>query len=178
MTIEDLAQSIARFEGYYTPGSLPQRNNNPGSLRSWGSLPTRDGYVVFPTPEAGWGALHRQVSLNIGRDLTLYEFFAGKPGVYPGYAPSADANDPGNYARTVAGWLGIDPSKRLSGYVSTGAACPAEGVDEALLPLFGGTNCGNGADEAGGQDLLATDLTFGVLGVGLVALGVWWLWRD
>ncbi len=118
--IDDLADAIARFEGYYKPGSVALRNNNPGNLRSWGSLPTANGYAVFPTPEAGWDALRRQVGMNINRGLTLDEFFAGKPGVYGGYAPSADANDPANYARTVATWLGIDESTPLAQYADSG----------------------------------------------------------
>ena len=124
MTISELAQAIARFEGF-VPGTRAYRNNNPGNLRTWGSLP-RDsaGYAIFPTPEAGWAALERQVGLNIARGLTLEEFFAGKPGVYAGYAPSADANDPANYARTVAGWLGIGTGEPLSGYLGTGGAPP------------------------------------------------------
>lgn len=114
--VEDLAQAIARFEGFFQQNSLAGRNNNPGNLRSWGNLPTSGGYAVFPTPEAGWAALRRQVELNIGRGLTLQEFFGGKPGVYPGYAPSADANDPANYAAVVAGWLSIDPAVPLTQY--------------------------------------------------------------
>lgn len=115
-----LAQAIARFEGYFISGSIAQRNNNPGNLRSWGSLPVRDGYAVFPTAQAGWDALQSQIEMNISRGLNLYEFFGGKPGVYAGYAPSADRNDPMNYADTVAGWLGIDPTVSLAQYRDAG----------------------------------------------------------
>lgn len=106
-SVDLIAQAIALMEGFYIPGSLAQRNNNPGNLRTWGSLPTSGGYAVFPTATAGWDALKRQVQLNINRGLTLEEFFAGKPGVYGGYAPAADKNDPGGYARFVAGKTGI-----------------------------------------------------------------------
>jgi len=104
---DDLARAIATFEGYFQPGTIAQRNNNPGNLRRWGNLPVRDGYAVFPTPEAGWEALRRQVELNVARGLSLREFFAGKPGVYPGYAPSSDANDPERYAEFVASRIGV-----------------------------------------------------------------------
>lgn len=127
--IDDLAQSIARFEGFFQPGSLAERNRNPGNLRTWGNLPTSGGYVVFPTPEAGWAALRRQVGLNIDRGLTLEEFFAGKPGVYGGYAPAIDRNQPENYAAVVAGWLGIDTTTTLAQYRDAGG--PA-------LPPFSG----------------------------------------
>jgi hypothetical protein len=134
MTISELAQAIARFEGPFVPGTRSYRNNNPGNLRTWGTLP-RDaaGYAIFPNPEAGWAALERQVSLNIARGLTLEEFFAGKPGVYPGYAPSADANDPANYARTVAGWLGIAVDQPLTGYAG-GAGPPDPSPGSASEP--------------------------------------------
>ncbi|MET3132235.1 hypothetical protein AAKU55_002505, partial [Oxalobacteraceae bacterium GrIS 1.11] len=33
------------------------RNNNPGNLRAWGDMPTKDGFAAFPTPEAGLRAM-------------------------------------------------------------------------------------------------------------------------
>ena len=111
--IRSFAEAIATMEGFYKPGSIAARNNNPGNLRSWGTLPTRDGYAVFPTAAAGWGALEKQVARNIGRGLTLEEFFGGKAGVYAGYAPALDRNDPIRYARFVGKRLGVDISTRL-----------------------------------------------------------------
>ena len=117
--IDQIAESIARMEGFYKAGSLAVRNNNPGNLRSWGSNPVVNGYAQFPTIEAGWAALKRQVQLNIDRGLTLQEFFAGKPSVYGGYSPSADKNDPYAYARFVAGRLGVDITTPLKSVAST-----------------------------------------------------------
>ncbi len=112
--IDDLAGAIARYEGFYKAGSVAARNNNPGNLRSWGNYPVVNGYAKFPDAETGWRALRRQVELNIGRGLTLEEFFAGRPGVYDGYAPSSDGNQPRTYAATVAGWLGISADRPLN----------------------------------------------------------------
>lgn len=154
--VEDLAAAIARFEGYYKPGSLAQRNNNPGNLRSWGDYPVVDGYAQFPDPETGWRALRRQVELNIGRGLNLNEFFSGKPGVYPGYAPAADANNPRHYAATVAGWLGISPDVPLA------AVNPLEPVGSSpSLPAL----------ELPGPDVPAW-LPFAAVAVGAVSIGV------
>lgn len=100
--IDDLAAAIARQEGTGC-GS----RNNPGNLRTWGDLPTSGGFAVFPTCEAGWAALRSQVQRNINRGLTLEEFFGGKAGVYPGYAPAADSNQPFIYAANVSTWTGI-----------------------------------------------------------------------
>jgi len=105
--IDTVSSAIASFEGYYNPGSVADRNNNPGNLRSWGNRPVRDGFALFDSPEEGWAALRRQVELNISRGLSLREFFGGKPGVYSGYAPAADSNDPNRYAEFVAARAGV-----------------------------------------------------------------------
>lgn len=107
--VDSIAQAIAGVEGFYLPsGSIAQRNRNPGNLRSWGSFPVVGGYAKFPTYEHGWSALRRQIELLIGRNMTLQEFFAGKPGVYPGYAPTGDgSNNPHLYAQMVSQRTGI-----------------------------------------------------------------------
>lgn len=98
---------ISFFEGFWKAGTVARQNNNPGNLRRWGDRPIIDGFAYFPDPGAGFYALTRQVEKNIERDLTLTEFFGGKPGVYPGYAPSADDNDPDNYAEFISQKTGI-----------------------------------------------------------------------
>jgi len=97
-----MAYWIATMEGYFKPGSIAARQNNPGNLRSWGSNPVRNGFAAFPDPAAGWRALYSQVSLNTARGLSMYEFFGGKAGVYPGYAPASDNNRPREYARYIS----------------------------------------------------------------------------
>jgi len=92
--------AIAEFEGFYKENSISQQNNNPGNLRPIGG----SGFRTFDDPLDGWEALKDQVLRNIDRGLTLREFFLGKEGVYPGYAPLAD-NDPKvmeNYISFVA----------------------------------------------------------------------------
>ena len=127
--VNDFAAAIARYEGYYTAGSVAQRNNNPGNLRSWGSYPVVNGFVQFPDAETGWAALRSQVQKNIDRGLTLDEFFSGKSGVYPGYAPAADNNQPSKYAATVATWLGISSDAPLAAALAGGGGSDAESSD-------------------------------------------------
>ena len=139
--IDSLALAIARMEGYLDAsgaiksGTIAYRNNNPGNLRSWGNNPVVGGYASFPTASAGWVALKRQIELNIGRGLTLEEFFGGKPGVYGGYAPGADNNNPAGYAANVAQWTGIPLGKPLnqvgvgSGAAGSGGGAPAQTID-------------------------------------------------
>lgn len=163
MTLVDLiARAIATMEGFYIPGSIAQRNNNPGNLRSWGSNPIVNGYAKFPTAEAGWAALRRQVELNINRGLTLEEFFAGKPGVYGGYAPSADSNDPDGYARYVAQQTGIP----LGTPISQAQASPPSGLPTITMPQEPATSA---AANALGRD----DVLMGIAAVAVVSLA--WL---
>lgn len=76
-----LAHLIAKEEGFDVPGSLPQRNNNPGDLRHSPHsfhLLDPDAIGQIDTPEDGWADLERQLALFAGRGLTLeqaiYEF--------------------------------------------------------------------------------------------------------
>jgi hypothetical protein len=130
-----MAQAIARQEGFFSPGSLSQRNNNPGNLRIWGQQPIVRGYAQFSDPESGWRALRRQVQLNIARGLTVEQFFAGKPGVYAGYAPAKDGNDPATYAANVARWTGVPQGTPLNQIEGDGSSEnptePAEAVEFA-----------------------------------------------
>ena len=111
MTADELvgriAEAIATMEGYYKPGTPAKRNRNPGNLRTWGAMPTHNGLVVFPSEDAGFEALEHQIRKNIRRGLSFYEFFAGRPGYYPGYAPACDGNDPVGYAEFVAKRVGV-----------------------------------------------------------------------
>lgn len=112
--IDDFAAAIQQMEGWF-PGSVAYRNNNPGNLRAGkGQIGTSNGYAVFPDYQTGLDALKNQIQLNISKGLTTQEFFAGKSGVYPGYAPAADSNQPNVYANFVAGKLGIDPNVPLT----------------------------------------------------------------
>jgi len=136
--VQQIADAITKVESGGNPNSIAMRNNNPGNLRSWGNYPVVNGYVQFPDMATGRAALEAQVQKNISRGLTLYEFFGGKPGVYGGYAPAADANRPQTYAQTVAGWLGISPDVPLTEASSDlgfpGPDIPASG-DESGVPV-------------------------------------------
>lgn len=103
-----LLLSIAEFEGFWQTGSRAKRNNNPGNLRGWDPTLPKDekGFDIFPDLYSGVRALWQQIWININRNLTLREFFEGKPGVYPGYAPLSD-NNSAAYARFVAKKTGI-----------------------------------------------------------------------
>lgn len=136
-----LAEAIARFEGYYRPGSRANRNNNPGNLRDrpandrrgpiWPQYPKdRGGYVIFPSPEVGWAELRKRIERSVSAGQSLRAFLSV-------YAPPAE-NPTESYIRTVAGWLGIDPELPLrsyaSGQVAQGPGAPAGQPAEPIVP--------------------------------------------
>ena len=111
--IEQWAAAITKVEGYY-PGSRAYRNNNPGNLR-WSPFQagTKGGFSYFLTYDKGWKALLHQLTIAAnGKSKvykptdTLYVFFEK-------YAPSADKNNPKEYAETVAKQLAISPQTMI-----------------------------------------------------------------
>lgn len=143
----DLASAIQRMEGACSGSTC--RNNNPGNLRAGNGATGVDsrGIAIFPDLATGEAALQRQVDLNIGRGLTLDEFFAGKPGVYAGYAPAGDSNNPSGYAATVAGWLGIPENAPLQSLSTDSGSIPLDtssGSDSWTLPDDSGSGLSTG----------------------------------
>lgn len=63
--IKQFGHAIARQEGFYVTGSVPQRANNPGDLvmPNWTGPTLGAGISVFDSPDAGWNALYRQLWL-------------------------------------------------------------------------------------------------------------------
>jgi len=123
--VDKFAEAIAEMEGFNvtqagavrtnTPWpTVAQKNNNPGNLRQWERRVNKTGYAYFASRKEGFMALYAQILLNVLRGLNTYEFFAGKRGVYSGYAPANDGNKPKLYAEFVASRLGIDPAMELT----------------------------------------------------------------
>lgn len=120
--IGEFRQFIATEEGFFTPGTIAQRHNNPGNLISWGHYPIVQGYAAFPTAAEGWEALREQIVKNIFvRQLTFNSFFAGQRDArghlltadsYPGFCPAhvegnrlTKGNKPDVYARKAVEWI-------------------------------------------------------------------------
>lgn len=110
--VRAMAQAIAKAEGFYVAGSIPQLRNNPGNLK----LPHYggDGIDTFPTVGEGWAALYKQLNLirtgqsSVYRDLamTIQEMGAK-------WAPAGE-NIAGAWARNVAALLGVPVTTPLS----------------------------------------------------------------
>jgi len=66
--VEQVATAIARTEGFFRPGTLPNRLHNPGDFRSLrrdaypGQVGLYHGYVRFSSDKAGWRVLENQIT--------------------------------------------------------------------------------------------------------------------
>src|ERR1035437_499061 len=103
-TVTDLMNSIAQMEGWNVSGSIAQRNNNPGNLRSGvnqiGSENTVSGtFATFATPADGWAALQNQIDKQAGQGQTVRDF------IYQ-YAPPSE-NNTSNYLNSLVADLGV-----------------------------------------------------------------------
>lgn len=69
----NFAQGIARAEGFYVPGSVPARANNPGDLKLAGK-PVLPGTSItrFDSVDQGWDALYRQLYLVLTGQSAVY----------------------------------------------------------------------------------------------------------
>lgn len=114
-----LLESIARIEGFYVPGSRPNRNNNPGDIE-WGAFARLNGataletprgseparFAFFPTPEVGFAALHALLGGPTYSGLTIEE-------AVNKYAPPSE-NNTSNYVHYVCDNVGCKPTDIVS----------------------------------------------------------------
>lgn len=105
-----LARLIAQMEGFNVPGSIPQRDDNPGDLRhaphaSHAGEGAND-IGIEPTLQAGWDDLERQLQLYAERGMTLAEMVAA-------YAPSNE-NDTQNYLDFICNGLALPSTATVS----------------------------------------------------------------
>jgi len=76
--VDEVAHAIARTEGFYVRGTIPNRLHNPGDIRSnrRGVYPGQSGlyhgYVVFRDNASGWRALRAQLQRIVDGTSTKY----------------------------------------------------------------------------------------------------------
>jgi hypothetical protein len=91
------------------PMTSAWKRNNPGNLRSWGSIPQQGGYAAFPTLQAGANAMRD--------NLSAYETKHGIDtidGIVDRYAPQGDgANNPAIYKKHLEDWTGFKHDQHL-----------------------------------------------------------------
>jgi hypothetical protein len=105
-----LAELIAKQEGFDVPGSVPQRQNNPGDLvHAPGETHTpgeSEGVGSFATVQQGWAMLERQLQRYADRGMTLAQMVNI-------YAPPPD-NDTAAYLKFLCQGLNCSPDTLVS----------------------------------------------------------------
>lgn len=107
--IKAMGQAIARAEGFYVAGSIPQQAHNPGDLKIPGSPNTINGITVFDSDDAGWTALYRQLMLIVTGQSNIYNLDMSIADM----ARYWTATQSSAWAANVAGALGVDTSAKL-----------------------------------------------------------------
>lgn len=105
-----LAELIANEEGFNVPGSVPNRDHNPGDLRhsphSEHTAEDPDGIGIEDSDADGWADLERQLQLFAARGLTLAQ------AIYK-FAPPTE-NDSAQYLKYVCDGLGCTSDTLVS----------------------------------------------------------------
>lgn len=103
--IQRIVNAMIRQEG------MPKDYPNPGNLRAapWLKTPAIEKGFWSPFTRAeGIAGLAHVLALHIAQGNTLADFIAGHPGIYAGFAPGSDHNDPETYIKDVKLWAGIE----------------------------------------------------------------------
>lgn len=121
--VQDLAKAIAKAEGYYKAGTIPNRFNNPGDIRALrgARYPGQIGiskrhYVIFKTKDAGWSALRHQIEKVISGESKVYTVNLTFKQFGKKYASSPI------WAKNVSKTLSVSPSTALWEFLDVGPA--------------------------------------------------------
>jgi hypothetical protein len=122
-----LADAWANAEGFFKPGSLAQRNNNPVNLKGTGwpgqTGSTPQGFAVFSDEAYGFDAAQSYLAKQATAhpDWTLKNLFAKILGNTQGQPVNNDQGNSDQEAQNVANYLGISSGTSLSDYESWNA---------------------------------------------------------
>ena len=112
--VDRLAQAIAKAEGFYMHGSIPNRCNNPGDLkvvkdyRYPGEIGVcKGGHAKFRTQADGWKALEHQLN-KIMDGTSRYTVNMSLQEIGKKYAQNYRV-----WAKNVAHNLGVEPTAYL-----------------------------------------------------------------
>jgi hypothetical protein len=110
--IRRFAEAIARAEGFYVAGSVPQRANNPGALilPNWqGPRLGKEGQAVFASAEEGWQRLWYQLQLIATGKSSIYLLNDTIATMARKWAPGGAEN----WARNVSRFLDVSENTRI-----------------------------------------------------------------
>jgi hypothetical protein len=120
--IQAFATAIAKAEGFYVDGSVPQRAKNPGDLTDDGDVgngfietsgPMGAKITIYSTVEDGWAALVKKVARMLNGASHVYTLDMTILEVGIKYAGSSE------WARNVAATLGVRTASTLADYVGS-----------------------------------------------------------
>jgi len=108
--LSNISEAIAKFEGFYKPGSIAQRSNNPGNIGTFGGKVSS-----YADVGDGWDALGNWISGHASShpdwdfyDTMRYYLTGSTTGI------AGPNQDPDSYAEYVANYLGVDPTTPVS----------------------------------------------------------------
>jgi hypothetical protein len=109
-----LLEAMAREEGFYVPGTRPNRNHNPGDIEygpfaiANGATGTDGRFAIFADDATGFAAMA----------ALLAEHYAGMTieAALNKYAPPVE-NQTNVYLQRVCEWTGLQPTDIISEYL-------------------------------------------------------------
>lgn len=114
---DKLAYAIAFAEGFFTAGSRPQRNHNPGDLETdiTGAGVGFDGpYVIYGSDSDGWAALTQQANLMFGGSHVYNPSMTISQVAFHYADGTDDPQGAADWASNVASKLGVTVDTTLS----------------------------------------------------------------
>jgi hypothetical protein len=106
-----LAVAIATEEGFFIPGSIPNRDHNPGDLRhsphSFHTPSAPNAIGIIDNDADGWEDLNTQLQEYAERGLTIEQM------IYD-YAPPSDNNNTSAYLDYVCKECNCRPQDKVS----------------------------------------------------------------
>ena len=112
--LQSLARAIAKAEGFYVVGSIPNRANNPGDLELGAPYVSLASKVTqFPTSDAGWQALYKELTLIVTGASGVYTSGLGTS-ITDLASTWTGGDNPQAWANIVAGALGVTVDAPLS----------------------------------------------------------------
>ena len=117
--INDLANAIATFEGFFVANSRGQRNHNPGNLMYVGqskATKDNDGFCVFASDSDGWETLYNQLWLIWNGQSRYYNVEMTIQNFVDVWSSTSPLEERKNYAQYIAQKFGVSvdtPLKQL-----------------------------------------------------------------
>jgi hypothetical protein len=112
--IHKISCAIAAQEGFFLPGTVAARNNNPGNLidAPWLESPAlHGGFWVAASIQEGQAGMMHLIALHVAEGNSLAQLIDI-------WAPAESGNNPAVYTRNVMAWTGItDPNAPLWNYL-------------------------------------------------------------